>query len=185
MLSKLKKNNHEGFTIIEVLIVLAIAGLILLIVFLAVPALQRNATNTNIKNDASSIAAAVSEYENNNSGALPAVISADSGVSGTYFLCGAGDTSGCTASGITDSPAQFKVGQYSAAGMGKSGANGDFSFQTEGTSLGTTYDQLFIESGATCSGNAVVTTGASSESIAIAYNIESGNGYSNQCITAS
>ncbi|MDQ3065292.1 MAG: prepilin-type N-terminal cleavage/methylation domain-containing protein, partial [bacterium] len=41
MLSRIK-NNNKGFTIIEVLIVLAIAGLIMLIVFLAVPALQRN-----------------------------------------------------------------------------------------------------------------------------------------------
>ncbi|HPW47952.1 MAG TPA: prepilin-type N-terminal cleavage/methylation domain-containing protein, partial [Candidatus Saccharibacteria bacterium] len=36
------KKDQKGFTIIEVLIVLAIAALILLIVFLAVPALQRN-----------------------------------------------------------------------------------------------------------------------------------------------
>ena len=48
MLSKLKKSN-QGFTIIEVMIVLAIAGLILLIVFLAVPALQRNGRNTTKK----------------------------------------------------------------------------------------------------------------------------------------
>ena len=40
MLNKLKKSDKDGFTIIEVMIVLAIAGLILLIVFLAVPALQ-------------------------------------------------------------------------------------------------------------------------------------------------
>jgi prepilin-type N-terminal cleavage/methylation domain-containing protein len=33
--------NKEGFTIIEVLIVLAIAGLIMLVVLLAVPGLQR------------------------------------------------------------------------------------------------------------------------------------------------
>jgi prepilin-type N-terminal cleavage/methylation domain-containing protein len=37
-----KQKRQQGFTIIEVLIVLAIAALILLIVFLAVPALQRN-----------------------------------------------------------------------------------------------------------------------------------------------
>jgi prepilin-type N-terminal cleavage/methylation domain-containing protein len=40
-----KQKREAGFTIIEVLIVLAIAALILLIVFLAVPALQRNARN--------------------------------------------------------------------------------------------------------------------------------------------
>ena len=55
MLTKLQKRNTEGFTIIEVMIVLAIAALILLIVLLAVPALQRQFRNTAIKNDASSV----------------------------------------------------------------------------------------------------------------------------------
>jgi len=75
MLSKLKKSDNKGFTIIEVMIVLAIAGLILLIVLLAVPALQRNARNTTIKNDASALAASFSEYLSNNNGTAPASIS--------------------------------------------------------------------------------------------------------------
>ena len=58
MVSKLHKDN-KGFTIIEVLIVLAIAGLIMLIVFLAVPALQRNQRNNARNSDASRIAGAV------------------------------------------------------------------------------------------------------------------------------
>jgi type IV pilus assembly protein PilA len=78
MLSKLKKNKFEnsnkGFTIIEVMIVLAIAGLILLIVFLAVPALQRNARNTQRKNDVQNLLASVSTYETNNAGTVPASI---------------------------------------------------------------------------------------------------------------
>ncbi len=69
MYSRLKKN--EGFTIIEVMIVLAIAALILIIVLLAVPALQRNSKNTTSKNDASTIAGAIGEYESNNKGAIP------------------------------------------------------------------------------------------------------------------
>ena len=70
MLKKLQKNN-EGFTIIEVMIVLAIAGLILLIVFLAIPALQRNSRNTQRKNDAGALSAAYSEYVNNHGGKSP------------------------------------------------------------------------------------------------------------------
>lgn len=70
MLQNIKKRN-EGFTIIEVMIVLAIAGLIMLIVFLAVPALQRNSRNTQYKNDAASYAAAVTEWQNNNNGKVP------------------------------------------------------------------------------------------------------------------
>ena len=70
MLRNLKKRT-EGFTIIEVLIVLAIAGLILLIVFLAVPALQRNSRNSGRKSDISRIGGAVIEYMNNNNGNKP------------------------------------------------------------------------------------------------------------------
>lgn len=70
MRTNLQKRN-EGFTIIEVMIVLAIAGLIMLIVFLAVPALQRNSRNTQRKNDVANIAAAVNEWSQNNKGALP------------------------------------------------------------------------------------------------------------------
>lgn len=71
----LKNKTNKGFTIIEVLIVLAIAGLILLIVFLAVPALQRNARNTAIKNDVQSVLGGVSDYEGANNGALPTTVS--------------------------------------------------------------------------------------------------------------
>lgn len=50
-----------GFTIIEVMIVIAVAGLIMGIVFLAVPALQRNARTSQRNADAQLILAAVNE----------------------------------------------------------------------------------------------------------------------------
>lgn len=71
MLSNIRNRKEKGFTIIEVLIVLAIAGLILLVVFLAVPALQRNARNTQRKEDVASIMGGISEFVNNNNGNLP------------------------------------------------------------------------------------------------------------------
>lgn len=81
MKSKLQKDN-KGFTIIEVLIVLAIAGLILLIVFLAVPALQRNSRNTQRRNDVQKMVGTLQESANNNNGtppaAIPGVISGES-----------------------------------------------------------------------------------------------------------
>lgn len=73
MLKRLNKSN-KGFTIIEVLIVLAIAGLILLIVFLAVPALQRNSRNTATKNDVGNVLSGVAEYQAANAGALPTTV---------------------------------------------------------------------------------------------------------------
>ena len=66
-----KQKREQGFTIIEVLIVLSIAGLIILIVFLAVPALQRNSRNTQYRTQVSSYLAAVNEFINNNNGQPP------------------------------------------------------------------------------------------------------------------
>ena len=86
MLNKLKQQRkQEGFTIIEVLIVLAIAGLIMLVVFMAVPALQRNSRNTQAKSEASSLLGAASEYIANNNGKM--LVAADStGVIGNAKL---------------------------------------------------------------------------------------------------
>jgi len=77
MLKQLKTKDQKGFTIIEVLIVLAIAGLILLIVFLAVPALQRNSRDTSRKNDVSRILGAAQEVLNNNGGQMTALTTAN------------------------------------------------------------------------------------------------------------
>lgn len=68
---KTKLKNQSGFTIIEVLIVLAIAGLILLIVFLAVPALQRNSRNTQVRNSAAALLGGINDFVSNNNGQLP------------------------------------------------------------------------------------------------------------------
>ncbi|MEK7599451.1 MAG: type II secretion system protein [Patescibacteria group bacterium] len=96
MLNKLKKlqqqKSSEGFTIIEVMIVLAIAGLIILIVLLAVPALQRNSRNTAIKNDASAVAAAISTYASDNDGKALTVVGDITGSAPTYTI-GASGTS--------------------------------------------------------------------------------------------
>ena len=47
------KQENKGFTIIEVVLVLAIAALIFLMIFVALPALQRGQANTARKNDLS------------------------------------------------------------------------------------------------------------------------------------
>jgi len=64
--------KNKGFTIIEVVLVLAIAGLIFLMVFIALPALQRNQRDTARKNDVSTVASAYTTYTNNNRGNVPA-----------------------------------------------------------------------------------------------------------------
>ena len=71
-LSKHQTKKLEGFTIIEVLIVLAIAGLIMLVVFLAVPNLQRSQRNSQYKNEAAALIGSYNEFTSNNGGAVPA-----------------------------------------------------------------------------------------------------------------
>ncbi|NCU43942.1 type II secretion system protein, partial [Candidatus Saccharibacteria bacterium] len=68
---KLNKIDKPAFTIIEVVLVLAIAGLIFLMVFIALPALQRNQRDTQRKNDMSRVVSALTSYRANNRGKLP------------------------------------------------------------------------------------------------------------------
>lgn len=97
MLQQLQKSKQKGFTIIEILIVLAIAGLILLVVFLAVPALQRNSRNTQRKNDVSALLGGVSEYISNNGGQLPSSVSQVTDLAKVGYYTGSSDVALSTA----------------------------------------------------------------------------------------
>lgn len=65
------KTNKKGFTIIEVVLVLAIAGLIFLMVFLALPALRRGQRDTQRKSDLNRAAAALTDYKAAHRGNIP------------------------------------------------------------------------------------------------------------------
>ena len=67
----INQKNRKGFTIIEVVLVLAIAGLIFLMVFIALPALQRSQRDTQRKNDVSRIMTQLTSYSSNNRGSIP------------------------------------------------------------------------------------------------------------------
>ena len=66
-----KGDNRRGFTVIEVVLVLAIAGLIFLMIFIALPALQRQARDTQRREDMAKVISAIKKYQTNNRGALP------------------------------------------------------------------------------------------------------------------
>ena len=65
------QKTKKGFTIIEVVLVLAIAGLIFLMVFIALPALQRSQRDTQRRNDLGQFTTALNQYQTNNRGAVP------------------------------------------------------------------------------------------------------------------
>jgi type IV pilus assembly protein PilA len=158
MLSKLRKTNRDqGFTIIEVLIVLAIAGLILLIVFLAVPALQRNSRNTQRKDDVSRIGSAVQEFINNNNGTLPTT--------------------------SDDASVQALLGTlafYTNANVNVKGAPGGSG------SIAADTDHVGIYTGAKCAaysgaGGGQAAFAGTTRQIAIVYQTETGSGTANLC----
>ena len=80
-----KLQTKKGFTIIEVVLVLAIAGLIFLMVFLALPALQRSQRDTQRKNDLSRVQSAINSYQSNNRGAIPTVEQANNALMTGYL----------------------------------------------------------------------------------------------------
>lgn len=149
-MSNIKKRSEGGFTIIEVLIVLAIAGLIMLIVFLAVPALQRNSRNTQRKNDVSGLLSSVSEYANNNQGSYPA--------SGTFSSVFTGTNP--------------NLGYYTTA------ANVTWVNQTAAATptAPNDVDKVVLANYAKCSGNTATTTGATARSVIALYTIEGSGG---------
>ena len=66
-----KIGSKQGFTIIEVVLVLAIAGLIFLMVFLALPALQRAQKDTQRRDQLSMLVTQLTQYQANNRNRLP------------------------------------------------------------------------------------------------------------------
>ena len=64
-MAKQNINPKKGFTIIEVVLVLAIAGLIFLMVFVALPALQRSQRDTARRNDIARVDTSLTQYQTN------------------------------------------------------------------------------------------------------------------------
>ena len=65
------RNTTNGFTVIEVALVLAIAGLIFLMVFVALPGLRASQRDTDRREHVIKFLEAVKKYQTNNRGALP------------------------------------------------------------------------------------------------------------------
>lgn len=77
-----KLKSKKAFSIIEVVLVLAVAGLIMLAMFIAIPAMQRSKRNTERKDDMARIMKAVTSYQGNHNGKAPIFFSntADSAI---------------------------------------------------------------------------------------------------------
>jgi len=155
-----KSAKNQGFTIIEVLIVLAIAGLIMLIVFLAVPALNRNSRNTQRRNDVSTIMAAFAEKLNNNNSSQPASCNPT--------------TVGCW---ITDAAVSIYDKTTATNIVWTKNASALASAPTN-----TNVDNVVVQNFLKCNGSVATITGASSRSTVALFAVETASGTTAQCI---
>jgi prepilin-type N-terminal cleavage/methylation domain-containing protein len=197
-----KQKRQEGFTIIEVLIVLAIAALILLIVFLAVPSLQRNARNTQRKSDVANLGSAISNFEGNNSGALPTAQGYDTGDQATLLLYCKGATpsvTGTLTAGNTVASGTFgclasnnnfdsaKLGYYKPADnkifFANSGASPTVAAPGSESAANISTNSVIIDLGFTCNSSSTGPGTASSRSVALLSVAETSTGNGNlQCV---
>lgn len=145
------RRKEKGFTIIEVVLVLAIAGLIFMMVFVALPALQRSQRDTQRKSDLSRAITSVASYASNNRNALPASNSAAWNAFAASYLRSNNDT-------FTD----------------PSGT--DYTFIVGGTvsnSFDAASPNIIVTIGATCNGE-TLTTGQGTRKVALQMKLEGG-----------
>ncbi len=125
-MSKENTNTKYGFTIIEVVLVLAIAGLIFLMVFVALPALQRSQRDTARRNDMSRVDTALVQWQTNHStdaNNLPTVSGTGTNVQSKYTA--KDDFKGTNACGSNDLACVF-VRDYMNTGASESDKVNEF-----------------------------------------------------------
>jgi len=158
------QQKEKGFTIIEVVLVLAIAGLIFMMVFIALPALQRSQRDTQRKNDLSRAVTALTNYTSTNRGSLPTA-----GVWNTTFktqyLTNSGDDSfvdpaGACSSPCTEPTATSYMFVLSTAALPSFGSD-------------TTQNTIYYSAGYTCDTDGAVKT-AGSRKVALRMALEGG-----------
>lgn len=152
------QRKEKGFTIIEVVLVLAIAGLIFLMVFIALPALQRNQRDAARKSEVGTVASAITTYQSNNRGQSP---SDDASTFGSYL-----DSTITTQGGVITLASGTTVTKYT----------GSVASGTTGTAItAATQDNIVFVVGSKCDTDNKVVKGTSRQA-AVLVQLESGNG---------
>jgi prepilin-type N-terminal cleavage/methylation domain-containing protein len=158
----LRNRKEKGFTIIEVVLVLAIAALIFAMVFIALPALQRSQRDTQRKADMARLQTALTSYTSNNSGALPSSTTGWNNFITTYLTSGGKDT---FVDPLGSTSTQASSTTYVLTPI------------TAGTEVSSTFVQnvIYYATNATCnSSNAATTQTAGSRSVAFQMTLEGG-----------
>jgi prepilin-type N-terminal cleavage/methylation domain-containing protein len=150
-----KRNNNEGFTIIEVVLVLAIAGLIFLMIFIAFPALQRNQADSQRRSDVGRVISQVTQYQTDNRGSIPNANNVNGAFKNNYLKSG------------NETFADPSGSDYTL--VFKSGA-------TDGTAK-PAKGQMYYHSSATCSNSSGNAVASSSRKVAVRVTLDGGAVY--------
>lgn len=145
------RKKQKGFTIIEILIVLAIGALIILAVLLAVPALQKSQKNNQRKAEASRVATAVTGYLSDSGGGP---IDTTTGVEGI-------ETNLASRAGIKNGKTIFSGVKYN----------------DESPVANISKNIVYVTSGTKCSGTSPTNEGADSTNITVYYALQGQDGY--------
>lgn len=144
------QTKQNGFTIIEVVLVLAIAALIFLMVFIALPALQRGQRDTQRKADLGRLQTAIQKYQSNNRNQLPNF-------------------------GVAAQRTAFITGYLNAGGDTFADPDGT-NYSLTNATLPTVFTPgpIRYQVGATCNGEQLNTTNQGTSKVAFQYRLEGG-----------
>lgn len=169
-----RDDPRSGFTIIEVVLVLAIAGLIFLMVFIALPALQRSQRDTQRRDDMARLVTAITQYQTNNNNRLP--IGAGDADLDVNPSDGADSFINRYLGGVEEFTDPLTTEGYSItfqdlSSSGTDEAGGVNTFDEADADTGDGY-RIMVYTHAVCDGERAVTEGASANNYAVVYNLE-------------
>ena len=179
-----KRDYKEGFTIVEVALVLAIAGLIFLMIFVALPAVQKTQRDAERRNDLGTLLTAIQKYQDNHRGALPNLTLSPSGplevtianassmgerTWGDFYLSYLGDSFTDPIAGNYELAVELCTATNSTACSG--GVSG-----IENRQFDISEPKIYVEIGATCDG-AVAIGSNNNRKVAVVYKMEGAGAY--------
>ena len=195
-MAKANINSKKGFTIIEVVLVLAIAGLIFLMVFVALPALQRSQRDTARRNDLSRVDTSLVQYQTNNQGTnggsnlpvageFPASQSSEfpnpcnsSACSFVRNYMNSGTSNTVDVNTFQDPDGWYygmKILSHAESQLTDTGGTWEYSNSEEGGNANAMDHIIYVLTGAKCDGEKV--TGDSQRHFAIVYRLEGAGTY--------
>lgn len=113
---QLRKPNQKGFTLIEIVLVLAIAGIIFVIVFLAVQAANKGKKDTAAKSAAARLLAAAEQFSSNHDGVYPDDCTDDNFATKYFNSAGEDNSGGYKCSSSTPTATNDNLLKYEKSG---------------------------------------------------------------------